>query len=391
MALEDPEERSSNTPPEALGLEILDLMPDMVVVSDADGIMRFVNRMAETLFGYTRAELEGKQLEVLIPARFRTSHRSHREAYVAAPRVRQMGVGLPLMALRKDGTEFPVEISLAPFDHDGANYTVAAVRDVTQRKRLEEQERELAKAQEEIRERDEVLTIASHELRAPVGSMQLQVGMLKRAAMEAADELNQLRDRMGGTAAELNGMRQRMGKVERHSRRLARLIDDLLESSHAGPMKLKLEGVDLADVVNEAVDGMREEVERTGSRLALSLPGNPVVGRWDPVRIEQVVANLILNAAKFGKGEPITVSVDGDHERGWFAVADRGIGIAPEDQERIFERFERAVADGGVLGLGLGLFIARQIVRAHGCTIRLESAAGRGSTFTVDLPLSPPS
>jgi two-component system, LuxR family, sensor kinase FixL len=369
----------------ALGLEVLDLMPDAVIVSGPDGAMQFVNRMAETLFGYARADLIGQPIEVLIPARFRTTHRAQRNAYAAGPRVRPMGPGLELTALREDGTEFQVEISLAPFDHDRETYTVAALRDVTERKLLERKARELAKAEEEIRERDQVLTIASHELRAPVGSMQLQVGMLKRAATEAADELNHLRERMGNTAADLNGMSERVGKVERYSRRLARLIDDLLEASHAGGMKLKLEDVDLADLVREAVDGMREEVERRGSRLDLSLAG-PVVGRWDPARIEQVVANLVLNAAKFGKGLPIMVSVDATPAHGRLAVADRGIGIALEDQGRIFERFERAVAAGGVLGLGLGLFIARQIVLAHGGAIRLASAPGEGSTFTVDLP-----
>ncbi len=373
----------------AVGFELFDFMPDAVIVSGPDGSIQYVNRMTETLFGYARAELVGRLIEVLIPARLRTAHRSHRDTYFAAPRLRPMGLGLQLTGLRKNGTEFPLEISLAPFSFNAETYAFAAVRDVTERKWLEEQARQLTKAEDEIRERDEVLTIASHELRAPVGSMQLQVGMLKRAAMEAADELNQLRERMGNTAADLNGMRERMGKVERHSRRLARLIDDLLDSSRKGPLKLKLEDADLTELVHEAVEGLRDEVERTGSHVTL-VGGTPVVGRWDPPRVEQVIANLLLNAAKFGEGKPITVSVDGDLEYGRFAIADQGIGIAPGDQERIFGRFERAVAAGGVLGLGLGLFIARQIVQAHGGAIYLESVPGRGSSFTVALPRSPP-
>jgi len=372
----------------AVGSELLDLMPDAVIVTGPDGSMQFVNRVAETLFGYAAAELVGKQLEVLLPSRFRKAHRAHRNEYFAAPRMRPMGVALQLTGLRKDGAEFPVDISLAPFSFGAETFAIAAVRDVTERKRLEEQARQLAKAEDVIRERDQVLTIASHELRAPVGSMQLQVGLLKRAAMEAADELNQVRERMGNTAAELNGMRERMGKVERYSRRLARLIDDLLESSQKGPMPLKFEDTDLTELVRDAVDGIREEIERTGSRVTL-VGGMPVIGRWDPTRVEQVIANLLLNAAKFGEGKPITVSVNGDLEYGRFAVADQGIGIATEDQKRIFERFERAVEAGGVLGLGLGLFIARQIVQAHGGTIALESAPGRGSLFTVALPRSP--
>ncbi len=218
----------------ALQLEVLDSMPDAVVVVDRDGSVAFVNRMTEVLFGYSRAELLGRQIEELIPARFRGAHAARREGYSAEPHVRAMGLGLELMALRKDGTEFPVDISLAPLDDGGERYTVTAIRDITARRRLEEQARALRKAEQEIRERDQVLSIASHELRAPVGSMQLQVGMLKRAAVGAADELNHLRERMGNTAAELNEMSERVGKVERHSRRLARLIDDLFDASHPG-------------------------------------------------------------------------------------------------------------------------------------------------------------
>lgn len=178
-----------------LDFELLELVPDSVIVSGRDGSIEYVNRMTETLFGYARAELLGKQIEALIPARLRTAHRTHRDEYFAAPRVRPMGLELQLTGLRKDGTEFPVEISLAPFTFNAETYAIAAVRDVTERKRLEEHSRQLAKAEEEIRERDQVLTIASHELRAPVGSMQLQVGLVKRAAMQGADELSHLHER----------------------------------------------------------------------------------------------------------------------------------------------------------------------------------------------------
>ncbi len=144
--------------------------------------------------------------------------------------------------------------------------------------------------------------------------------------------------------------------------------------------------MDLADLVREVVDGFREEVERHGSRLSLTVSETPVIGRWDATRVEQVVANLVLNAAKFGAGKPIAITVAGDDERGRLTVTDQGLGIKPEDQARIFGRFERVEAPGGALGLGLGLFIASQIVHAHGGDIHLESTVGVGSTFTVDLP-----
>src|SRR6266511_536048 len=148
-------------------------MPDAVSVTGRDGSMQFVNRVTETLFGYAAAELVGKQLEVLLPARFRTAHRAHRNEYFAAPRMRPMGVALQLTGLRKDGTEFPVDISLAPFSFDAKTFAIAAVRDVTERERLEEQARQLAKAEDEIREPHQVRTSASHERSAPPTSTQI--------------------------------------------------------------------------------------------------------------------------------------------------------------------------------------------------------------------------
>jgi two-component system sensor kinase FixL len=305
--------------------------------------------------------------------------------------MRPMGVGLQLTGLRKDGTELPVDIGLATYQAGGETMSIAAIRDVTDRKRFEERQRRLEKAEEEIRQRDEILTIASHELRAPVGSLQLQVGMLQRIATAAANDISSVRDAMGRTAGELDAMRDRMTKIERHARRLARLIEQLLDASHirVGRLPLRLEETDLADMARETVGTLRDEVEATGSALTL-VAAEPVIGRWDAVRMEQVVANLLLNAAKFGRGNPILVRVDGDGERARVSVRDEGIGIGPEDRDRIFLPFERALAAGGITGLGLGLYIARQIVQAHGGTLALESVAGVGSTFRVDLPRTPP-
>jgi two-component system, LuxR family, sensor kinase FixL len=387
-----------------VNLDALEFMPDAVLVTGDDGSIRYVNRAAEELFGYARTELFGRPVEILIPARFRTQHRLHRHAYAAAPRVRPMGMGLDLRALRKDGQECPVEISLAPLSVGAETFTVTAVRDVTERKQFEERARQLDRIREEIRQRDEVLAIASHELRAPVGIVQLQVGILRRAATDTVNELTAMRERMGTTAADLTAMRERMGttaedlssmrdrmgRIERHTRQLSRLIEQLLDVTHMqqGALTLKLEDTDLADLTREVVGSLAEEIERAGSNVKVEASG-PVSGRWDPLRIEQVIGNLLLNACKFGQGKPITVHVEGAPEQAQVLVTDRGVGISPSDHVRIFERFERAVTAGGVLGLGLGLYIARQIVEAHGGRIQVRSAIGEGSTFTVQLPRMP--
>jgi signal transduction histidine kinase len=147
--------------------------------------------------------------------------------------------------------------------------------------------------------------------------------------------------------------------------------------------------VDLTAVTREVLDQFAAELARAGCATELEAP-HPVLGRWDPLRIEQVVANLLSNACKYGAGKPIRISVEVNGDRARLSVRDHGIGIAPADRERIFERFERAASARHYGGLGLGLYITRQVVEAHGGTIRVVSHTGAGSTFAVELPLESP-
>lgn len=352
--------------------DVLEFMPDTVVVVAEDGTIHFVNRAGEVLFGYDRSELIGRPIEILIPARFRPKHRSERERYAAAPRIRPMGLGLALRALTKDGHEVEVEISLSPLDVGGTTLTLAALRDVSERKRLEQRAREAEKAEAEVRQRDEVLAVASHELRGPVGTVKLQLNVLQRAAAEVIQDLTSMQDRMR--------------RIERNAQYLARLADDLLDMRQLREQRwrsLYTEEVDLAQLAREAVERVRDEVERTGASVTVQAPV-PVPGSWDPIRIQQVVTNLVTNAAKFGQGRPILVSVESQDDRARIHVIDQGIGIAASDLERIFDRFERV--SPSTPGLGLGLYIARQIVLAHGGRIVVRSSVGEGATFTVELP-----
>jgi PAS domain S-box-containing protein len=362
-----------------MDFSLLESVPDAMVIVERDtGRIVHANGVAERLFGWPRAELVGQKVEVLLPARLRGGHEAYRVEYGAAPRTRPMGLGLALFGLRKDGGEFEAEISLAPLGDGGKAYAVAAVRDVTERKRLERSAQLYRQAQDEVKERDEFLSVASHELRTPVTALQLQLQMLNRVAQRAGASLPRV-------------LMDKMEALERQTRRITLLVNELLDVSRMrlGRLELKREEMDLAEVAREALASLRDELERSGSRIAFRAD-RPALGRWDRLRIEQVLTNLLVNAVKFGEGRPIAVAVDVDGGRVRLTVADQGIGIAAEHQERVFGRFERAVPAQHFGGLGLGLYIAREIVEAHGGNIQLASAPGAGSTFTVDLPRLPP-
>ncbi|MEK6606648.1 MAG: PAS domain S-box protein, partial [Myxococcota bacterium] len=233
-----------------------------------------------------------------------------------------------------------------------------------------------ADAQESVRVREEFLSIASHELKTPLTSLQFQVQSLLRAVRK-------------GTLATLPPERSAgmLESAERQTRRLARLVDDLLDVSRiaAGRLALHLEDVDLARVAREAFERLADEAARAGCTVALDADA-PVVGRWDHLRLDQVATNLLSNAIKYGRGKPIEAVVRGDATNATLVVRDHGIGIAPEHLVRIFERFERASPARHYAGLGLGLYIVRQIVGTHGGSVRVASDPGTGSTFTVELP-----
>ena len=226
-----------------------------------------------------------------------------------------------------------------------------------------------------VRVRDDFLSIAGHELRTPLTPILIESQMLVRTAASARPEK----------------VAARADKLVRNSRRMAVLIDELLDVSRisAGRLELDLAPVDLAALVAEVVARSEEEAGRVGSTIQLrSRAGSQ--GLWDAARLDQVVSNLLANAIKYGCGRPIEVEVDavaGDG-RARVRVRDQGIGIAAEDQPRIFQRFERAASSHSVGGLGLGLWIVARIVEAHGGTVEVDSRPGQGALFTVTLPLT---
>ncbi|HEX8438937.1 GAF domain-containing protein [Archangium sp.] len=226
-------------------------------------------------------------------------------------------------------------------------------------------------SQDAIRLRDEFLSIASHELKTPLTSLRLQLSLIERLMSEES--------RLKVSA--------KMEAARRQVDRLASLVNMLLDVSRiaTGRVTLELSEVDLNHVVQEALERLREVFEQAGCAVTFQA-GGPVVGRWDVLRLDQVVVNLLTNAAKYGQGHPIHVQVEATAEQARLTVRDEGIGIAPEDLPRLFGRFERAVSVRHYGGLGLGLYISREIVQAHGGRVRVDSRPGEGSIFTVELP-----
>jgi len=277
---------------------------------------------------------------------------------------------------RKDGSSFPVEYTITPIREGGELATVIVFRDSTERRQLEmERARLVHELQEAVRVRDDFLAIASHELRTPLTPLRL----LAQSAQRIAPGLAANQPKLRRWIHELQTM-------DRHIGRLEKLIDGLLDVSRisAGRLILELEEFDLCALVQEIVGRFRSELDRCG--WTMTLPPAAVVGRWDRLRIDQVFTNLLTNAIKYGSARPIAIEVSVKEGRARISVQDHGVGIEPEHQHRIFERFERLFPISHFGGFGLGLWIVRQVAQAHGGDVRVKSIPGQGSTFTVELP-----
>ncbi len=246
--------------------------------------------------------------------------------------------------------------------------------DIHDRKLLaEERERLLERAREDLHARDVFLAIAAHELRTPLTPLRLEIEGLSRAARD------------GRITPERAAAR--LPLAERQIARLARLVANLLDVSRLAIGKLELcrEEIDLSELVRDIAARHAADLASAGCALSFDAPG-PVRGNWDRLRLDQAVTNLLVNAITFGRGKPISLALSRTDTTARLEVRDEGVGIAPEDQARIFERFERATADRHAGGLGLGLWLAREIAEAHGGTVSVESQLGEGARFVVELP-----
>ena len=360
---------------------VLEAAPDAMLTVADDGRITMVNSEAERLFGYEREALIGQLVEILLPERARVAHRRYRDQYRAHPRRRPMGLGLNLVGRRRDGSEFPTEISLSPLQGDAGLSVIVVVRDITERKRIEEERAALvreqaarAEAEAANRAKDEFVAMVSHELRTPLNAI-LGWATLMQAHRDDAEVVDRA-----------------VSAIERNARVQRQVIDDLLDVSAmtSRRMPLDLEEVDVARILAAAEESVRPSADLKGVTLRVdveeSLPH--LVG--DARRLQQVFWNLLVNAVKFtpGGGRVVVSArlVDGHEE---FRVSDSGAGIDPTFLPHVFDRFRQQ--DGTAShssGLGLGLAIVHELVQRHGGTVTAESEGeGRGATFTVTLPV----
>lgn len=353
--------------------QFIESAPVPTIISDSGGTIVLVNKEAEKVFGYRRAELEGLSVEALVPEAHRPPHVVHRHRFFAARETRRMGRS-EVLARRQDGSTFPADIELSYIDTRPAPLVMSFIIDVTQRQQAEEALRQALAHEKELNDlKSRFVSMASHEFRTPL------------AAIHAtAETLTIYRDKMN--AAQVD---ERLEKIRRQVNHMQGIVEDVLQLARiqAGRVEFRPTEGDLAALCRQIFEEFESHPANRG-RLPEAGLTTPLIAFFDAQLMRQALSNVIGNALKYTPdGTPVHVALLAGAGQILFEVEDHGIGIPAADLKHLFEPFHRAANVGTISGTGLGLSIAKQAVEMHGGRLSVESEVGRGTTVTLVIPL----
>lgn len=338
---------------------LVESMNEGAISLSLDGTILYCNAAFARLIECPLDRIMGRDLSEFVPAEEREVlerliRRGHHDA-----------VRAELSVLATSGRSLPTQVSLNPINLEEGPSIGVIVTDLSERKRHEQ-------AEAAVRMRDEFLAIASHELRTPLTTLVLSLAVVEH-------------DRMKG---DLEQIHRSLRRAQKQAKRMGHLVDRMLDVSQiaSGKLKLELAPCDLSDVVKDVAERLSEEASNAACELRRTLSSG-IVGQWDRFRLDEALSNVLSNAIKYGAGHPIDIQLQARDEKAVLVVEDRGIGIAPDDLCRIFGRFERTIASKNYGGLGLGLYITRQIIEQQGGSIRAENRSHGGARFVIELPL----